>query len=124
MSLVKLVFFQALWLCYAGEAQEAWQSRLPSVPEVVRDSHRKAEERGIPNGLHGSFQGDTKSRSAFAPPGRPPGARLNGMRAPGASPPRDLIQIPPRSHVDSLHDMCLKANCMPSNARKQTGSCL
>ncbi len=57
------------------------------MPEVVRDSYRKAEERGIPNGLHSSFQGDAKSRSAFAPPGRPPGAKLNGMASAGSTPP-------------------------------------
>ena len=53
------------------------------MPEVVRDSYRKAEERGIPNGLRSDIQRDVKSRSAFAPPGRPPGAKLNGMAGPG-----------------------------------------
>lgn len=54
------------------------------MPEVVRDSYRKADERSIPNGLRSSVQGDVRSRSAFAPPGRPPGEKLNGRAGRGA----------------------------------------
>ena len=57
------------------------------MPEVVRDSYRKAEARSIPNGLRSSIQGDAKIRSAFAPPGRPPGPKLNGMASPGTQSP-------------------------------------
>ena len=88
----------------AGEAQDAWQRKLPSVPEVVRDSYRKAEERSIPNGLRSSVENDVKSRSAFAPPGRPPGATLNGMAGPGVHSPQASILCLlhfPSSHVDS-----------------------
>ena len=70
----------------AGEAQDTWQSRLPSVPEVVRESYRKAEERSWPDALRSRVQGGVRSK-AFAPPGRPPGAQLNGMAAAGEPPP-------------------------------------
>ena len=53
------------------------------MPEVVRESYRKAEERSWPDGLRSRVQGDVHRRSAFAPPGRPPGTPLNGMAAAG-----------------------------------------
>ena len=69
----------------AGEAQDTWQSRLPSVPEVVRESYRKAEERSWPDALRSRVQGGVRNK-AFAPPGRPPGTPLNGMAAAGGPP--------------------------------------
>ena len=67
----------------AGEAQEAWQSRLPSVPEVVRESYRKAEEHSGTNGLRNHVHGDMHRKRTFAPPGRPPGAQMHASAKPG-----------------------------------------
>ena len=55
------------------------------MPEVVRESYRKAEERSWPNALRSRVQGGVHNK-AFAPPGRPPGAPLNGMAAAGEPP--------------------------------------
>ena len=53
------------------------------MPEVVRESYRKAEERSLPHGLRSHVQGNMHRTSAFAPPGRPPGTPLNGIAAAG-----------------------------------------
>ena len=52
------------------------------MPEVVRESYRKAEERSWPDALRSRVQGGAHNK-AFAPPGRPPGTPLNGMAAAG-----------------------------------------
>ena len=52
------------------------------MPEVVRESYRKAEERSWPDALRSRVQGGVHNK-AFAPPGRPPGTPLNGMAAAG-----------------------------------------
>lgn len=62
------------------------------MPEVVRDSYRKAEARSSSEGARGRSLGDADSRSAYAPPGRPPGGPLNGLA--GAGVPLQLSLIP------------------------------
>ena len=55
------------------------------MPEVVRESYRKAEERSWPDALRSRAQGGARNK-AFPPPGRPPGGPLNGMAAAGGPP--------------------------------------
>jgi hypothetical protein len=75
-------------LCFAAaDAHEELRNGMAAIPEVVRKSYKAFDEAAAaePDQQNGRAEGPATLRSAFAPPGRPPGGqrtKLNGAERP------------------------------------------